>query len=148
MSAREREPTADELLAMAYADGELAPEARAQFEARLAREPALRGEVASQHALALLARASAPPEPLELERLRVEREPLQRGLLAAAWALLVLGAAALVLAGEIALWTSRSGLGVKFGVTALLTGLALLALRAARLRARTRHLDPYRDLKR
>ena len=41
MSAADRHPSRDELLAMAYVDDELDPAERARFEARLADEPRL-----------------------------------------------------------------------------------------------------------
>ena len=46
MTSRERTPTPDELLAMAYVDGELDDEAARAFEDRLPDEPALVREVA------------------------------------------------------------------------------------------------------
>ncbi len=143
-----REPTTDELLAMAYVDGELAHEARAAFEARLALEPALAAEVAAQRHLGILAREVAPPEPLELERLRVE-------VSAPARALWIVGFALVLLSGVYFLFCEVCALG-DFGlqpplagvVVLLALGLVLLAYRAWRIRARTRHLDPYRDVKR
>ena len=67
MSLADRPPSADELAAMAYVDGELGPEESARIEERLDREPALLREVAAQQRLAVLARASAPREPIDRE---------------------------------------------------------------------------------
>jgi anti-sigma factor RsiW len=144
----EREPTPDELLAMAYADGELGPQARASFEARLAREPALCSEVAALRALELLARQSAPPEPLELGRLAIEREPASRALSAVGWTLVAAGALCAAAVCSYGLWTCGLPLPAKLGLSALALGGALLAVRAWRVRAKTLHLDPYRHVKR
>jgi len=133
---------------MAYADGELSPEAERVFEARLAAEPRLRVLVADQRRIAVLAREAAPSEPLELASIEVERgAPLP--LLAFA------GRALLVLAG---LWAVLWLCCACFEITgrppiagaalALVLGLGLLALRAVLVRRATAHLDPYRDLRR
>src|SRR5690606_2095502 len=90
--------------AMAYADGELSPQAVREFETRLAREARLRVLVADQQRIAVLAREAAPAEPLELSSLVVERSVpmsalafLGRALIALgfAWSLLWLALSAL-----------------------------------------------------
>ena len=70
------EPTRDELLAMAFFDGELAPEARAEFEARLADDADLRRQVAELKELDVLARNAAPREPMDHEWAALERDVL------------------------------------------------------------------------
>ena len=75
MKANAREPSRDELLAMAYVDGELAPDAAAEFEGRLADEAHLGLHVAEFKKLELMARQLAPPEPADHEWLRLGRDP-------------------------------------------------------------------------
>jgi hypothetical protein len=144
----EREPTADELLAMAYVDGELDLAARAAFDARLVHEPALAREVSALRALEVLARRAAPPEPQDHEWARIARSPLQRALLPLAWAAIALSAVGL--AGW-ALWAECTcGLALlpKLCVLGLELGLlALLALHAKN-RLRTLPYDPYTKVKR
>ena len=141
-------PTRDELLAMAYADGELAPDERRAFEARLAAEPALAREVAELRSLELLARRAAGPEPIDIEWRRIEASPLTRASRALAWSAIGLGA--LALAGWAALAVARSELdpAAKLGLLALAVGFAVLLLLALRARLRTRRYDPYREVRR
>lgn len=141
-------PTTDELLAMAYADGELAPDARAQFEARLLAEPRLRTLVAEQRQFAVLARESAPPEPLELERLHVERGAPQAFLARLGRVLLVLACAYALVSLALGLCGARLSLPLAGAVLLGAAGLGALALRAQRIRSATRHLDPYRNVQR
>ena len=102
----EREPSADELLAMAYADGELLGTERAHFEQRLAAEPALAREVAQLKRLEVLARHAAPPEPMDHEWERLARSGGQRGLWSAGW--LFFGAGVLGLAAwDSTAWSAR-----------------------------------------
>jgi hypothetical protein len=133
---------------MAYADGELAPEARATFEARLVVEPSLRRLVVDQQEISVLARDATPPEPLELERLRVERDVPQAVLQGIGRLFLVLGIlyafASLTLSACDASWRLPFvGAGV-----ILCVGFAALLLRAQRIRRATLHLDPYRNVQR
>lgn len=147
MSA-ERPPTADELAAMAYADGELAPAARAAFERRLASDPTLAREVASQRRIAVLARSFAPPEPMDAEWARLARSPSQRTMRGTGFTLLASGAFVLLVYGEWELFMSSAPLAVKLGATAIVVGLTLLGVSAVRARAKTRALDPYEDVQR
>ena len=62
----DKDPTTDELKAMAYADGELTDADRTEFEARLATEPALARQVSEYRALEIIARQMAPPEPMAI----------------------------------------------------------------------------------
>ena len=148
MSRIEREPTGDELLAMAYADGELAADARRDFEARLAREPGLRREVAELRALEVLARQLAPPEPGELEWAQLESAWTQRA--GSRLGLGLAAAGALMLAGGAAAWALSYPLPLllRAGAVALLLGLGLLLALAVRARRRLLPLDPYTKVKR
>ena len=148
MSVEEREPTADQLLAMAYADGELDPESRADFERRMASEPTLAREVAEIRKLELLARAVAPAEPQDHEWARLEVDPWHR--------LLTRGGLALFLGGitlEVALLLLgvQERLGGSMSVasgSAILVGFTMLLLAALRWRKRTLPYDPYVEVKR
>ncbi len=144
-----REPSADELLAMAYADGELSAGERAAFEARLAAEPALGREVAELRALAVLAQRLAPQEPMDHEWRRLAADPVQRGAVGLGWIGLMAGAVGL---GGLALWrfaTDPSIDVVERGlVLALVGGAALLLTAAVRARLRTLPYDPYRSVER
>lgn len=148
MRPAERDPTPDELLAMAYADGELAPAERAAFEARLAREPRLAKELTELRELDLLTRHAAPAEPQDHEWARIARSPMTRALSPLAWTLIVL--ATLGLAGWI-LWTECTcelDLLPKVCLIALSTGLLLLLGLTLRNRVRTLPYDPYTKVKR
>lgn len=144
----EREPTADQLLAMAYVDGELAPPARARVEQRMQSEPELAREVAELRRLELLARHAAPPEPMDHEWERLARSTGQRGLWSAGW--LLVGAALLgLLAWALCcLELSHASWVPKLLVPLALVGAALLLAAAVRARLRTLRYDPYRDVKR
>lgn len=143
-----REPSRDELLTMAYVDGELGAAARAEFEARLAASPALRTAVAELKELELLARAAAPREPLDHEWDALAREPLQRGALGLGWILLALGSLGLSVFALVQLFRSGAPLVLKLLCATLLLGGALLFGATLRARLRTMHLDPYRKVQR
>lgn len=144
----EREPTRDELEAMAYVDGELAPQARARFEERLGREPALAREVTALRALELVARRAAPPEPMDHEWQRLARSRSQRGLWFAGWAALLAGLAGLLGWSLWCLECSSWPLAPKILLPLALAGSALLVGAAVRARRRTMRYDPYRDVQR
>lgn len=148
MTSSARGPTTDELLAMAYADGELAPEAERVFEARLAVEPRLRVLVADQRRIAVLAREAAPSEPLELASIEIERGAPFPLLAFAGRALLVVAGLWTVLWLSFACFEDMRRPPIAGAALALLLGLGLLALRAVLVRRATVHLDPYRDLRR
>ncbi len=140
------EPDRHDLLAMAYADGELPPDERLAFEALLVERPELALEVAEFERLAVMARQCVPPEPMDLEWRSLSRDATQRalerggrllcGLGAAgllAWLGLELAASSIAIVGKLALFSCALG--------ALFSWVAL-----ARARARTRRLDPYTDV--
>ncbi|MFM7296556.1 MAG: hypothetical protein ACKO4Q_04950 [Planctomycetota bacterium] len=148
MTRAEREPTREELLAMAYADGELAGDERAQFEQLLATREDLRRAVARERELDLVARSAAGPEPMDAEWAALEQDLAHRAGLGVGLAL-VLGGLALGLASLLyLLWHAPLPVAAQSAVTALIFGAALLLLRALRARLRTRPFDPYRELRR
>jgi len=142
------EPSRDQLLAMAYVDGELEESARAAFDQRLAREPALRREVSQLQELELLARSAAPPEPMDFEWAELGRDPLQRGALGLGWLLAGLGLVGLLVFGIVLVFVSGMPLLLKALLAALLVGVGLLFGATLRARLRTLPLDPYRKIQR
>lgn len=146
MSAAEREPEREELLAMAYADGELRGREREEFEALLATRADLRLEVARTQRLAVLARRAAGPEPMDLEWRALAREPLQRAALGAGRVAFAGGSLLVALGAAWALLASGAPAWLRIGATAAACGLAILLGAAVRARLRTRGLDPYRDV--
>lgn len=141
-------PTTDELLAMAYADGELSADATRVFESRLAHDARLRALVADQQRIAVLAREAAPSEPLELASLIVERGVLFPVLGFVGRALLVV--TLVWLAAWLACTCTEGTWCPPIAGAALsaLVGIALLAIRAALVRRATHHLDPYQGVRR
>ena len=148
MSAAEREPTPDELLAMAYVDGELDADSLREFEERARVSPALCREVAQLKKLDLLARQQAPPEPMDHEWTRLAQDPLQRASLGLGWSLLVVAVLSGFAFAVYSLWTSEMELIGKTSLVALLVGLTLLFLHVLRGRLRTMPYDPYTEVKR
>ena len=144
----EREPTQDELAAMAYVDGELAPAERRALEARFEDEPELAREVASLQRLNVLARHAVGPEPMDAEWARIARSPEQRGLRFLAWLLVLAGALGLCAWAVFEVEMANIGLLPKLCVAALVVGLALFVALALRARAATAPYDPYTDVKR
>ena len=148
MKPEDRPPSTDELLAMAYADGELDLEQRASFEARMRREPVLASEVAVQRRLAVVARDFAPPEPMDYEWERISRSRATRAGLWLAWFMIAVGGIGSILFGEFELVQSSAHPLFKVLVTLLVMGLLLLFTLTLRARLRTRKLDPYTEVKR
>lgn len=141
-------PTRDELLAMAYADGELSAEAQLELEQRLPREPALGLLVAQYRRLALVARRVAPPEPMDHEWKRLERDVAQRASQGLGLALLFVGGLGLVGFAAYHVWASDAPALLKAILGALLAGFALLFLGTLRARLRTLPYDPYTEVER
>ncbi|MCC7015194.1 MAG: hypothetical protein IT454_21730 [Planctomycetes bacterium] len=148
MTPSHREPTHEELLAMAYADGELAPAERREFERLLESRADLRQEVVRLQRLALLARQAAGPEPIDLEWRRLALDPVQRAGLGLGWSLLLCGALAGLGSAGYVLWTSDAPLLLKLSASSVVGGFALLLALALRARARTRTFDPYTEIQR
>lgn len=150
MNARthEEEPTQDELLAMAYVDGELAPDERAAFEARLSREPHLAKEVVELRELDVLSRHAAPPEPADHEWQRLARSPLSRTLGPVSWILVAIGTLGLSAWLVAELVRADFALLPKVLLLALIAGALLRVLLAVRQRVRTLPYDPYTKVKR
>jgi anti-sigma factor RsiW len=142
------EPSADELTAMAYADGELSGAELEAFERRLAAEPDLSRAVAEYRELEILARQMAPPEPADHEWERLSGEFSQRAGLSLGHGLVLLGAVGLL--GVITVEWARSDMdpASKALTGALGLGLCVLFALVARARLRTLPFDPYRKVKR
>ena len=96
MKSDEPEPTRDELLTMAYVDGELDDAARSAFEARLQGDERLAREVAALRRLAVLARHAAGPEPIDHEWERIRGSSARRIGLTFGWMLVTIGAVGLI----------------------------------------------------
>lgn len=148
MKSSGREPTPDELLTMAYADGELDPAARAAFEARMRSDAALAREVAAQQRLHQLARHAAGPEPMDAEWERIARASGYRASLGIGVSLLTLGSLALAAWAAYALFTSSLEIVPKIALGILIAGLCMLTVRAWLARRRTRPYDPYTEVRR
>ena len=146
--SRTSHPGRDELLAMAYADGELGADERALFAERLAREPELAREVVRHERLAVLARRLAPPEPMDHEWKRLVRSPVQRAGRFGVW-MIAAGLSGLAALGLFALFADPdTGLAVKLLVGLAVAGVALAIGAAFHARARTRAVDPYTEVER
>ena len=148
MSPTEREPTPDELLAMAYVDGELDRAAREELERRLALEPVLRREVADLQRLALIARRSTPPEPMDHEWRALEREWVHAGGSRLGAGLIGAGALGGALWLGYELLVSAAPLPAKLAGAALLLGVLVHFLVSLRARLRTLPFDPYTEVER
>lgn len=148
MAAEEREPTREELLAMAYADGELRGAEREAFERELATRSELRLLVTRERRLDALARGAAGPEPMDHEWRALAADPLQRAGLGLGWFLLLGGLALGLIATFVALWLSDVDLTWKLALSAVALGFAVLLALAVRARLRTRAYDPYTEIQR
>ena len=148
-AAEELEPTRDQLLAMAYCDGELTEAAHREFEARLAHEPELLREVSELKRLEVLSRRVAPREAGDLVRSSLARNPVHSGLTKLAFAALLLGALLSVGCGAWALLTSADLTPMeRFLCLSLGGGLALLFGLTLRQRCMLLPHDPYRSVER
>ena len=147
--SEQREPSENELRAMAYVDGELDREDARQFESELASDPALAREVAELKALEVVSRQMAPPEPMDYEWERLQADPLQRTGVGLGFGLLMLGAIGLALFGiwNVAFHEELSVLVKCFSLGTIL-GLLLIFLTVLRGRLRTLPYDPYTKIKR
>lgn len=148
MSTAKGHPSRDELLAMAYADGELDPAARAELDLRIAREPELARTIVQYQRLEIVARHVAPAEPADHEWRRLAEDGLQRAGAGLGWALAFVGG--LVLAGYAAyeIYDSELSAVAKAAVCTFLFGLVLLFLTTLRARLRTLPYDPYTEVER
>lgn len=145
---KDRAPTRDELLAQAFADGELEPAERLDFERRMSLEPALAKEVAALQALDLVARQCAPAEPMDHEWRKLEGETLHQLGHRGGFGFAILGALGLFLLASINLWKSDAALEFKVLTTCLVGGLLAIFLTVLRGRLRTLPYDPYTKVKR
>ena len=145
----ESAPPPDELLAMAFADGELSPEERLAFEQRMVHEERLARLVAEHMALDVLARRVAPKEPQDHEWERLRLNPLFTGSRSSGWVLLVVGSVATLALTVFGVATNESlSAPTRVGILGALLGFLLLFLTVAARRLRTLPLDPYRHVER
>lgn len=144
----EREPSRDELLAMAYADGELRGEDLEHFEQRLRAESGLAREVSEYKALQLLALQMAPPEPADYEWERIQEDFVHQAGERLGWLLFVGALLGLLVTGVIGVAVSSMPPLLKGLSLAGVLGFGLLLLMAARARIRTAPYDPYRKVER
>ena len=142
------DPSQDELLAMAYADGELGADERPGFEKRLEREPLLARQVSDHRALQVLARAMAPREPADYEWERLEAEPAQRVTRWLAWTLFAGGSVGLAGWSVWGIANSDTPIVPRVLLVGAIAGVLLLLLTTARARLRVLPHDPYRKVKR
>jgi Flp pilus assembly protein TadB len=148
MTPAERGPTREELLAMAYADGELGPAERREFEQLLGTRADLRQELVRLKRLELLARQAAGSEPVDHEWAALGRDPLHAAGLRLGWTLLIAGGALGAAFALWSLWASGLPLALQLGATAALAGFALLVVTFARARRRTRRSDAFTEVRR
>ena len=142
-------PTPDELLAMAFADGELSPEERLAFEKRLTHESALGQLVAENMALDVLARRIAPKEPQDHEWARLQLDPFYRTSVFLGWMLVILGSLATLALTIFGVATNESLTPlIRILILSSLLGFLLLFLSILMRRLRTLPLDPYRHVER
>ncbi len=142
-------PSAEELQAMAYADGELSREETVQFERRMEVEPGLVHLVAENHALDVLARRLAPREPADHNWADLRQDPAFRATVGAGWVLVLIAAA---VSFALAIWaiatnSSISPIG-RSVILGSLAGFVLLFLSVLWRRVRAFPLDPYRHVER
>lgn len=143
-----REPTKEQLDAMAYADGELSGPARREFENLMATRPDLGREVTRLKRLEILARQAAGPEPMDGEWARLAADPVHRGGLGLGLGLLCLGGSGLFLWSLFELLRSDLPLLSKVCLGGLFGGALLLLCVTVRARLRTLPFDPYTEIKR
>jgi len=143
-----QEPTRDQLLAMAYADGELNDAGRAEVEQRLKQDSKLGREVADYRALQILGRQLAPPEPMDFEWERLAADPVQRGGVGLGWVALLTGSVGFGSYGVVEVVRSDMPAVPKALVLSFILGFSLLLLFTLRARLRTLPFDPYRSVQR
>ncbi len=148
MKPPDHEPTREELLAMAYADGELDSDARRAFETRQASDRHLARQVAEYQSLALVAREMAAPEPADHEWRRLETDLLHQAGGGLGWLLSAVGATGL--AGWCIWGLASSAMQTlpKVLCLSLVGGALLLLLTTLRARLRVLPYDPYTKVSR
>lgn len=145
---RDSEPTKEQLLTMAYADGELDEAARKEFEQTMASRPDLAREVAQLQKLHVLARNAAGPEPMDFEWARLERDLLHRTGIGGGLMLILVGVVGVI---GFAVWAVAMGdapIFVKVVLGALFLGGVMMLFATLRARLRTLPYDPYTEIER
>lgn len=142
-SPQDQLPEADQMLAMAFADGELRGEALEAFTQRIAREPALARAVDEFRRLELLTRQLSPPEPRDLVWREHASGELHRLLMFGSYVCLILAAsigALLILCAALG-WRIPAGPQVASALAVL--GLLQMLFASLRWRKAERGHDPY-----
>ncbi|MEZ6004906.1 MAG: hypothetical protein R3F33_12055 [Planctomycetota bacterium] len=143
-----QEPSPDELLAMAYVDGELDHEARRVFESRLAGEAGLARVVAELRDLEVVTRNMIPPEPEDREWRRLWQNPWHSGGWKLAWLLCILSAIGATFTLLPLLWSGEGNWVLRLSFAAGFLGIALLLGLTLRERLAVLPYDPYRKVRR
>ncbi len=143
------EPSEDELLAMAYADGELNEEARRETAHRVASDPAFALRVAHYQRLDVTARTAASPEPQDIVHAKLAASPTQQATLGLGWFALVTGTLGFYV-WLIFEMTQDPELDIlpKVFILGGIGGFLLLFLSILRNRLRELPYDPYTKIKR
>ena len=142
------DPDPDDLLAMAYVDGELSPDQLRTFQGRLKTEPALADRVAEMRGLTLVPSEWIPPEPEDREWRKLARDPLQRGGLRLGWFFCLVAVVGLAVAATVSVAQSSEHWAMKVFLLSGAIGAGLLLLLTLRERLAVLPLDPYRKLER
>ena len=134
---------------MAYADGELAPEARREAAKRISTEDAFALRVAHYQRLDVTTRSATVNEPQDTAHDKLAAEPLQRAAIGLGWMSATLGFIAFYawIFYEILQNEEMRGTPKIFLLSAA-GGLFLLFISVLRNRLRELPYDPYTDIKR
>lgn len=142
------EPTREELLAMAYVDGEVDPAGRREFEALLAEREDLQLQVAQLRRLEVVARQAAPPEPMDHEWERIRKDPMHQSSHGLGFGLLIVGSVGIVIASLVGIWQGDESLFTKGVLSSLIVGALILFANTLQNRLRTLPYDPYTEIQR
>lgn len=143
------EPSDDELLAMAYADGELSDSARAQAGRRIATDEAFALRVAHYQRLDVATRTATPPEPADTAHANLAASTTQRTAITLGWLALTIGAIGFY-AWIVYEMIRDEELEVlpKVLILSAIAGFLLLLLAVLRNRLRELPHDPYTKIQR
>lgn len=141
-------PEADQMLAMAFADGELRGAQLAEFSERVAKEPDLARVVGEFRKLELLARQVAPPEPRDFVWREHSTGMFHKNMLAASFLALILAGCVVVVHFCAEAFQVRPPVPLATAGVLGFAGLGLLLLESWRWRRAERDHDPYLHVQR